>query len=88
MGGAGGEGLPSACLVADAQDVGYNTDVGEEDWKEVSKPKQYSGEGQDTDIDGDIRARQREEGGQLTGVVVYGLGLTEVQVNSQEHNGH
>ena len=34
----------------------------------------------------DIRTRQGEEGRQLTGVVVHGLGITEIQANSQEHN--
>ena len=34
----------------------------------------------------DIRTRQGEEGRQLTGVVVDGLGITEIQANSQEHN--
>ena len=86
MGGAGGEGFASACGGADAQNVEYNTNIGEEEWEEVSKPEEYSGEGQDTDIDGDIGTRQREEGGQLTGVVVDGLGLTEIQINSQERN--
>ena len=86
MGGAGGEGFASACGGADAQNVEYNTNIGEEDWEEVSKRKEYSGEGQNTDIDGDIGTRQREEGGQLTGVVVDGLGLTEIQINSQKHS--
>ena len=86
MGGAGRESFAPAYGGADDQNVEYNTNIGEEDWEEVSKRKEYSGEGQNTDIDGDIGTRQREEGGQLTGVVVDGLGLTEVQVNSQKHN--
>lgn len=86
MGGAGGEGFASACGGADAQNVEYNTNIGEEDWEEISKLKEYSGKGQDTDVDGDIRARQGEEGGQLTGVVVDSLSITEIQINSQEHN--
>ena len=86
MGGAGRESFAPAYGGADDQNVEYNTNIGEEEWEEVSKPEEYSGEGQDTDIDGDIRARQGEEGGQLTGVVVDSLGLTEVQVNSQKHN--
>ena len=39
---------------------------------------------QDYEVDGDIRAGQREERGHLTAVVANGMVLTEVQVGSFE----
>ena len=47
MGGAGGEGLPSAWGGADAQDGGDNTSTGKDDWEEGPKPRHQAGTQQD-----------------------------------------
>ena len=85
MGGAGGEGLASACGGADAQDGGDNAGVREKD-QEAGPNGMQEGRGeQHCSIGGDIRAGEGEEGRQLTGLVVDGLNLTEVQIQSQEN---
>ena len=84
MGGAGGEGFPSAWGGADAQDGGDNTSTGKDYWEEGPKPRHQAVMQQDYEVDGDIRAGQREERGHLTAVVANGMVLTEVQVGSFE----
>ena len=80
MGGAGGEGLASAQGGADAQDGGDNACIREEYQEECTKAMQECGTEQDSEVGRDIRAGQREKGGQLTAIVGDGMGLTEIQV--------
>lgn len=84
MGRAGGEGLASARGGADAQNGGDSMSTGKNYWEEGPKPRHQTGTQQDYEVDGDIRAAQREERGHLTAGAANGMVLTEVQVSSFE----
>ena len=56
--------------------------IGKDYWEEGPKSMHQAGTQQDYEVDGDIRAGQREERGYLTAVVANGMVLTEVQVGS------